>query len=420
MRVVRLAALIATAQMAVVVIIFSFGYSIAHAAGSVVYSQTDNSGTISGTFSFNTGTTTLSSPLNYSSTYYAHFAIKTNDPSSQAYILLLAPGGTQCAYGVSSLITDTNYHTLDIPLTLTNPSYCTGVNLIPHFQFGVHTYAQNSVESDTTNTYAYLILTSGGTYTPPPANGVAFNAILPVSGTTTTSTSVEFKAQYYVASTTIEAQSGHGGFGLSSTPYYINLTRQDIASSSQYFIGYGAGNDAWNTLDTTITLPASSTWEVSWTSVDSASPWPTYQQSNYYFFSVLSNASLSGLGIAGLDQIPLLSSASTTAIAPAPCGITDISGCFQNALVYLFYPSTASISQYATLWTTVENKPPFGYVLAVQNAVGGFTTSGTETFDFGTLPFVSTIFNPIRTGIAALLWLVFIVAFYHRLSTLDI
>ena len=255
---------------------------------------------------------------------------------------------------------------------------------------------------------------------PAPAGGLAFVPLLPVEGTTTPTTSVKFKAEYYVASTTIESQSGHGGFGLGTTPYYINLQRQDVASSSQWFIGYGAGNDAWNTLDTTITLPASSTWEVSWSSVDASSTWPTYQQSNYYFFSVTSNSSLAGLGIAGLDQIPNLSSASTTAIAPAPCGITDISGCFQNALVYLFYPSTASLSQYSTLWTRVQHKPPFGYVLAVQTAVDGFTTSGTATFNFGTIPFVTAVFDPIRTGIAILMWLVFIVAFYHRLSTLDI
>lgn len=467
MRVIRLDALIATAQVALVVILFAFGYSVAHAttifSGAGTDSQhmqhtLDTSDTSRVMQALGTGLS------NTGGTIIVHFKGDAAATSAQT-LLVIGHWASQAAFvadgsqfGSPSITTDQVISPAqnaistgaDFTQTFTytvafNPSLFYAVEIIGdnNANYGATLYGSTaapiaglpramnalcanfgmSCPKNYPLQQIYIDFTDSGGYTPPvvppPANGLAFIAHLPTS-TTVASTSVEFNATYYVASTTIEAQAGHGGFGLSSTKYYLNLTRLDVASSSVWFIANGAGNDQWNTLDKTIVLAASSTWRGVWTSYDASSTYPTYQRSNYFNFSVMSDALLSGLGLAGLDQIPSLSSASTTAIAPAPCGITNVSGCFQNAIVYLFYPSTASLDQFGTLWTLVKNKPPFGYIVAVQTAVGTLSASSTATFNLGTVPFMTAIFDPFRTAVAVLMWLVFIVAFYHRLSTLDI
>jgi hypothetical protein len=427
MRVIRLAALIATAQVALVIILFTFGYSVAHAA--TIYSQPDDTGAMGINASFGR---IVSAPITYiGANYltsdgvpiYIQVWIKsTGNFTTSAQLMLNSVGGQCGTYmfnsGDVATLGDGLYHLFSVATNWNNNASICHSNTsgdITLYSAGTGT----TMKANGANTIQFAMITSAP-YIAPPANGVAFEMLLPALGTTTPTTSVEFKAQYYVASTTIEATAGHGGFGLSSTKYYLNLTRLDVASTSQWFIANGAGNDQWNTLDQTIVLTASSTWRGVWTSYDSASPYPTYQRSAYFNFSVQSNTLLSSLGIAGYETIPSLSSASTTAIAPAPCSILDVSGCFQNALVFLFYPSTASLDQYSTLWTTIKNKPPFGYVVAVQTAVGTLSASSTATFNLGTVPFMTAIFDPFRTAVAVLMWLVFIVAFYHRLSTLDI
>jgi len=424
MRVIRLAALIATAQVALVVLLFSFGYSIAHADST--FSGCDiTADTMSGGLAAQANC--LTNPVTIPTGGLTLYGVTLHVLGGASEPLYYQYGGSHsadngCYLSSTSVFTAGTIQYVSFanhPITITAGSDT----------MMVHFYREATCSTGSTWTVYYngagwpyngYAIFNWTPIIPPPSNGVGFVEILPIAGTTTPTTSVEFKAQYYVASTSIEATAGHGGFGLSSTKYSFNLSRQDTASTSQWFVANGAGNDAWNTLDKTITLPASSTWMVSWTSYDASSTYPTYQRGAYYFFSVVSNAAFAGLGIAGLDQIPNLSSASTTAIAPAPCGITDISGCFQNAIVYLFYPSTASLDQFGNLWTLVKNKPPFGYVVAVQTAVGTLSASSTATFNLGTVPFMSAIFDPFRTAVAVLMWLVFIVAFYHRLSTLDI
>jgi hypothetical protein len=114
------------------------------------------------------------------------------------------------------------------------------------------------------------------------------------------------------------------------------------------------------------------------------------------------------------------SSTSRNGLATTTCSITAIGGCFQNALAFLFYP-TASLDQFSTLWQTVQNKPPFGYVSQTLNSLRSLNASSTPAFSFGTLPLMDSIFTPFRTGLSALLWLGFFIVFYRgRLRHLDI
>lgn len=92
-----------------------------------------------------------------------------------------------------------------------------------------------------------------------------------------------------------------------------------------------------------------------------------------------------------------------------------------EAMVFLFVPGDFSTGLLSYIWENISMKPPFGYVTVILNQLEAFETEGTALFDFGDIPFVSTIFTPLHTALAGLLWAIYAIYFYrHRLTQLDI
>ena len=115
------------------------------------------------------------------------------------------------------------------------------------------------------------------------------------------------------------------------------------------------------------------------------------------------------------------STTSRNGLATTTCSITAIGGCFQNALAFLFFPSPDILNQFQFLWSIIQNKPPFGYVSQTIVGLRSINASSTPAFSFGDIPLQSTIFTPFRTGLGALLWIGFFIAWYRgRLRHLDI
>lgn len=103
------------------------------------------------------------------------------------------------------------------------------------------------------------------------------------------------------------------------------------------------------------------------------------------------------------------------------CGITNIMGCIKNALVWLFYPTSTILDNFSTLWQNIADKKPFGYVTVTITQLIELNTSGTTAFDLGVVPFMGSIFTPLRTLVASILWGLFAIYFYkNRLIHLDI
>lgn len=68
----------------------------------------------------------------------------------------------------------------------------------------------------------------------------------------------------------------------------------------------------------------------------------------------------------------------TNLYTPQPCGISDLSGCFQNALAALFYPTVSPGAAFQSISQTAQGKAPFVYVYqiaSIRNAL--FTSSST-------------------------------------------
>jgi len=109
-----------------------------------------------------------------------------------------------------------------------------------------------------------------------------------------------------------------------------------------------------------------------------------------------------------------------SALATTTCNIANISGCFQNAITFLFFPSPDALATFSFLWENIRNKPPFGYVSQTVGALTNLSEGETAAFTFGELPFVDEIFTPLKNGLEGLLWISLIVGFLYRLRELDI
>jgi hypothetical protein len=104
------------------------------------------------------------------------------------------------------------------------------------------------------------------------------------------------------------------------------------------------------------------------------------------------------------------------------CTWTDFStwtGCLDNVFHDLFSPSSESLTQYEGLQAQFINKPPFGYVVAIQSALSGINDTNTAPFTLESMPILNTyIFDPIRLALAWVLWVAFAFVLYHRLKNI--
>lgn len=111
-------------------------------------------------------------------------------------------------------------------------------------------------------------------------------------------------------------------------------------------------------------------------------------------------------------------------LATSTCDILNITGCFQNALVWAFVPSTSSVAYIMGKGSSLGNVKPFAYITLADNLLASATTSGVSaTINFYTLIPTTTavytyVFSPVRDGLGFLIWFSCLVglffAFRHR------
>ncbi len=109
-------------------------------------------------------------------------------------------------------------------------------------------------------------------------------------------------------------------------------------------------------------------------------------------------------------------------LATSTCSITNLTGCFQNALVWAFYPPAGSLDIVTGLWPTISAKPPFGYFTVTQDSISGIGASTTPTFALEQVAGITQyIFDPLDEALAAIWWAIFGVwFFFNRVRHLQI
>lgn len=103
------------------------------------------------------------------------------------------------------------------------------------------------------------------------------------------------------------------------------------------------------------------------------------------------------------------------------CSVSNVGGCFQNALAFIFCPSQNSLDIFSSLITTIQSKPPVGYFFVVKNNLANLATSSTPQFTI-TIPkhIKDYLFNPFDLAISGILWFFFAVHFYKRLKIITV
>lgn len=111
-----------------------------------------------------------------------------------------------------------------------------------------------------------------------------------------------------------------------------------------------------------------------------------------------------------------------------PCSITEIGGCINNSMRYLFYPSSESVDAFMTTYQTLETKIPFVYLYQSSDLLTGLYTGSAGTIPaisvstgIGDITFISEDlvddipFVPlVRTLIGAGLWLMLFTTLYRK------
>ncbi len=124
-----------------------------------------------------------------------------------------------------------------------------------------------------------------------------------------------------------------------------------------------------------------------------------------------------------------LATASTTPLALCagiePSSAFDVVGGVQwglcNIAQWLFVPSSVSVQNFQSLGTTFEQKAPFAYFYLIKNALNALSASSTPAFTLAstTGALNTSIFQPLKTGLAWILWLIFGVWCIKRIAKFD-
>ena len=108
-----------------------------------------------------------------------------------------------------------------------------------------------------------------------------------------------------------------------------------------------------------------------------------------------------------------------------PTNIFDVvngvewAGC--NLANWLFVPSDTSVADFQSVSDTFQGKAPFAYFFVVKNSFSSLSSSSTPAFllSNSTGAFGTTIFQPLKTGLIWILWIVFGLWFIKRISKFD-
>lgn len=109
----------------------------------------------------------------------------------------------------------------------------------------------------------------------------------------------------------------------------------------------------------------------------------------------------------------------------APASMFDVAGGVQWALCnisqWLFVASNVSVQNFQSLGNTFQQKAPFAYFYSVIGAFNNFSASTTPAFTLSssTGAFNTSIFQPIKTGLTWILWLMFGVWCVKRIAKFD-
>ena len=241
-----------------------------------------------------------------------------------------------------------------------------------------------------------------GTYIPSGENGEAGGLLgttvinSPIHGTSTASTTFDIIISYDNSA----GDYTHLSYEIYSTTIFRNLVEFDT-------IAVGAVSDVYI---------ASTTHDIGNYTIEAFLYNDTLEEKDLPVASVDFSVIENPLGdIIGID--PDDPDAGLTGLATTTCSLTNLSGCFQNALIVTFYPSDSSLNRFGNLKETIEKKPPFGYFTLLTDTLSGLDASTTPAYALASEANIQTnIFDPLREGVKWIIFFIFGVWLYKRMT----
>ena len=88
---------------------------------------------------------------------------------------------------------------------------------------------------------------------------------------------------------------------------------------------------------------------------------------------------------------------------------------------FLFVPATTSVSSYQNLTTAFQQKAPFAYFYTISNTLSSLSSTSTPAFSLAssTGALNTSIFQPIKTGLTWILWIMFGIFCIKRIAKFD-
>jgi len=111
-----------------------------------------------------------------------------------------------------------------------------------------------------------------------------------------------------------------------------------------------------------------------------------------------------------------------TYIADAECSISNMSGCFQNALSWAFFVPSSTWDEFGGMVDAIKKKPPFGYFYSAQDALENFDdlSSSSSAFTLETVDAISPVLDPLRLGVSFLVYILGLFVFVRIVSDMKI
>lgn len=90
-----------------------------------------------------------------------------------------------------------------------------------------------------------------------------------------------------------------------------------------------------------------------------------------------------------------------------------------DVLKFLFVPKQNVFDNFLGIFDLIKEKPPIGYFVLVTNSLTGLSTS-TPVFSVEGMASVSSIFDPLKTGLSMILWFMFTFWIFRRIANLEL
>lgn len=387
----RLTFLIGAAQLAGVVILFAFAYSVAHAA-------------------FTDITPIVDDPFDTQSSQPSFIIFQGNqmgyvdgscDTSLNSLLGNAGGGGATTTFHMANWYDNNNGLNAGNMSGLPAGQYTIMFGTIPAgcvWMYGIDIRGM-----------FYWTGTAMANLLPPPAGSPSI--IFPLTpnaagglSTTMATTTVIFSANYlYNASTTSDVYN----------QLNLYLTESDsMAASSTVYTLAPIVSGATSTMTTTLNLPAGSGWRYNWC-WGIAAPWGEISGACSPTMDVftITNPIIAAFGT---------STASLGIYATSTCSISNVTGCVQNAIAFLFWPDEATFRSFNGLTGNIRTHAPFGYAYLLMGQIGGLSDSAAPSFSLSIDPTIqSDFFSPIKNALAAILWALAGIWLFIRVRDLD-